>query len=269
VREPTRNLTLQDIDQLFEDTYESIRAENSGGLDPDALRAAKRQVLLYWEKLGAEVASKVTETEVPLSLMGQKTPKNNIPYSIYGIVDVVKEGEQVTLYDIKSHSTMTQIHDDKEKYSPQLNIYAYVWKKLRNVMVSRTCIIATEPPASLTQIRDLEELVNHPDFLDWDPIVDIEFDETRMVDTIDEFGEVVDDIENRHFEPMSSALIVESGVKNDGQVYCRKCDARFSCDAYKEYAQQKSGVTARSVQFYMDSGMTDEELAQRQDESVL
>ena len=262
-----KKLTVNEIDQLFEDTYESIRAENSGGLDPDALKEAKRQVLLYWEKLGEEVASKVTETEVPLSLMGQKTPVHEIPYSIYGIVDVVKEGDLVTLYDIKSHPT-SQIMEHKERYAPQLNIYAYIWKKLRNVNVSRTCIIATEPPDSLKLIRDMDELINHPDFLDWDPIIDIEFDELHMVNTINEFGGVVESIENRVFAPMTVIEIQDTGIKNDGQIYCRKCDARFSCDTFIEYAEGKGGRTARSVQFYFDSGMSDDEFDQRRNDAV-
>lgn len=260
-------LTVEDINQLFEDTYESIMAENSGGLDPDAVREAKRHVMMYWEKLGNEVASKVTETEVPLSLMGQTTPNGKIEYSIYGIVDVVREGEQVTLYDIKTHPT-SHINEDKLRFAPQLNIYAYMYKQLRSVAVTRTCIIATEPPEVLKQVNP-DDLYDHPDFIGWDPIIDIEFDEHQMADTIREFGEVVQAIENRVFTPMTVEQIVDSGAKNNGQIYCRKCDARFSCSAYIDYAKQKGGVTARSVQFYMDNGMTDDEVEQRQDDSVI
>ena len=100
---PADTLTIGDVLQYFEDTYEALQAESGYGLGPDALDDARRQVTLYWHKLREKVANRVTETEVPLTLMNQITP-NEVKYSIHGVVDVVEEHDQITLYDIKSHN---------------------------------------------------------------------------------------------------------------------------------------------------------------------
>ena len=82
------HLDEDQIHQYFEDVYESLQAEHGFGLDPDTLDDAKRHVLLYWRKLRDRIANRVTETEVPLTLMNQRTPGNRL-FSIHGVIDVV------------------------------------------------------------------------------------------------------------------------------------------------------------------------------------
>lgn len=257
-------LTHTEIQQLFEDTYEALTTENGVGLDPDVLRDAQRQVLLYWEKLGSSVASKITETEVPLSLMGQRTPGHNKrPYVIYGVVDVVQEGDTTTLYDIKSHYA-TSIRENPERYAPQLNIYAHIWQELHATRVASTCIIATDPPEDIKHIRDIEKIRATQAFQEWDPIVKIRFNQDEMNQTIHDFGTVVDLIEDHVFAPLSVKDIEDNARAAKGVSFCRKCDARFSCRGYRAFAQlHENGQAARSMSVYYDSGMDADEYESR------
>jgi hypothetical protein len=260
----TTTLTHNDILQLFEDTYEALSAENGVGLDPDALRDAHRQVLLYWEKLGTTVAAKITETEVPLSLMGQRTPgKAARPYAIYGVVDVVQEGDTTTLYDIKSHPA-DSIKENRELYAAQLNIYAHIWQKLHDTTVARTCIIATDPPEAIKHIRDLDKIRATPTFQNWDPIVVIPFNQDAMAKTIHDFGTVVDLIEDHVFTPLTIDQIQANATAAKGISFCRKCDARFSCRGYRAFANlHERGQAARSMSVYYDNGMDPDEYESR------
>jgi hypothetical protein len=74
------NAKLSEIDieqflrDTFEDNYRTLRLEGGHGLTPDIKDYAYQQVLRYWQKL-KEVAENVTDTEVPLVLPNQQTPK--------------------------------------------------------------------------------------------------------------------------------------------------------------------------------------------------
>lgn len=257
---PANELTLQEVLQFFVDTYESIQAENGYGLGPDALADAQRQVLLYWLKLREEVAKRVTETEVPLTLMNQKTPKGS-KYSIHGVVDVVEDRDQVTLYDIKSHD-FESIHEDRDRYAPQLEVYAHIWTQLRGKAVHQTCIIATDPPKKVKRIASVERMTptEQQAFADWQPVVTIDFNQNRMQETIAHFGEIIDLIEARQFAPPTVARLQQMWQDRGINMICAKCDARFSCDAYRSFTRaQQGGTSAHLMSLYLDSGLDQSE----------
>ena len=73
----------------------------------------------------------------------------------------------------------------------------------------------------------------------WDPVIPIPFDANRVDAIIDEFGGVVDRIEDHSFAPRDLATLKtrEPGLRTVFAVaVCRNCDARFSCRSYRDYA---------------------------------
>jgi hypothetical protein len=70
-------------------------------------------VLYYWRRL-KELAQNVTETEVPLSLPNQKTNSDR-KFSIDGVVDIIKDRDDVWMYDIKTHDP-EYIRENKDLY---------------------------------------------------------------------------------------------------------------------------------------------------------
>src|ERR1035437_1313711 len=80
---------IEKIQEFFEDNYESMRLEGGHALTQHVKELALRQVLLYYKKM-QDVAYKVTDTEVKLTLPDQKTPKGR-NFTIEGVVVIVRE----------------------------------------------------------------------------------------------------------------------------------------------------------------------------------
>lgn len=244
------------IREVFEQNYELLRLETGMAIAPDIKQTALNQVLLYWRVL-RDVAENVTDTEVRLSLPQQKTPhKRN--YNIEGVVDIVRDSDQTIMYDIKTHDA-DYVRANIDLYEQQLNIYAYIWQELRQQPLDQTAVIATNYPE---EVQVALESGNNEQLAwalsRWDPVVPIEFSMQRVLETIHEFGEVVDAIEENVFAPppvetLQGALPGSGNVKFATRV-CRNCDARFSCDSYRRYARQGRGqVEQRDFkQYYRD-----------------
>ena len=133
------NLSEVDIEQFlrdtFEDNYRTLRLEGGHGLTPDIKDYAYQQVLRYWQKL-KQVAENVTDTEVPLVLPNQQTPKKR-HYNIEGVVDILREGSRTVMYDIKTHDG-DYVRENRELYEKQLNVYAHIWQELRGQPLDET-----------------------------------------------------------------------------------------------------------------------------------
>src|SRR5688500_987694 len=129
---------IERIRELFEDNYEVMRLEGGHAITEDIKRLALNQVLFYYEKM-KDVATKVTQTEVKLTLPDQKTPKGR-NFTIEGIVDIVRDDEETWMYDIKTHDP-EYVMANKELYQKQLNVYAYVWQGLRGEALDQTAVI--------------------------------------------------------------------------------------------------------------------------------
>jgi hypothetical protein len=234
------------IRQAFAENFEMLRFEGGHSLAPDVKEAAMQQVLLYWRKL-REIAEKVSETEVKLNLPEQKTPKGR-KFGIEGVVDIVRENDQTVMYDIKSHE-VDYVRANTEFYEQQLNVYAYIWQKLRHQPLDQTAIIATDFPEAVAEVlangdeAQLEAALN-----EWNPVVEIPFDERHVETTIAEFGCVVDAIEERRFAPPPVEKLqtrLESATKTlFATRVCINCDARFSCASYRDYALESGQGSA-------------------------
>ncbi len=251
------------IRQVFEQNYEELRVESSHALAPDVKSTALNQVLLYWRML-RDIAINVTDTEVRLSLPNQETRRGR-DYSIEGVVDILRENDRTVMYDIKTHN-VDYVKENIDDYEQQLNVYAHIWQNLRGQPLNGTAIIATDYPEN---VRDALSRENESELAyalsQWDPVIPIQFDDRKVKETVNEFGEVVDAIEDGQFAPAPTKRLNEfvSGTKlkvRFGTHVCRNCDARFSCKSYREYAWRGGRSTAeRSLAQYFAEALPDEE----------
>jgi hypothetical protein len=241
------------IREALEKNFEGLRLESGHSISADLKRTALNQTLFYWRKL-KDVATRITETEVRLNLPGQTTPKNR-KFGIEGVVDIVREGDRVVMYDIKTHDA-EHVQANAADYEGQLNIYAHIWQNLRGQPLDEVAIIATAYPETL---RDALLAQNEEDMLRefeaWDPVVGIEVDTDHVETIIRDFGRVVDCIEDGEFAPAPLEVLNSPfGKKNAlfGTAVCRNCDARFSCDSYRSYATGSRAPKEAAFKKYLD-----------------
>ena len=120
---PAHSVSISDeevetqIRKSFEQNYELLRQEGGHVLAEATKEQALQQALHYWRKLKA-IASSVTETEVRLSLPGEETPGCR-KFVIEGVVDIVREGGKVLMYDLKTHEDR-DIRAEPKPYMDQL-----------------------------------------------------------------------------------------------------------------------------------------------------
>jgi len=250
------------IREIFEENFELLVAESGHTISAEAKQAALHQVLLYWRKL-RDVAKRVTDTEVHLTLPNQETPPGR-EYTIEGVVDIVREDDRVIMYDIKTHDA-DYVRANLELYRQQLNVYAHIWQELRQQPLDEMAVIATDFP------REVKEALSNPDpralemaLAQWDPIIPIEYDPAHKDETIFAFGEVVDKIESGEFAPPSLEVLesfITGGWRQErfATRVCRNCDARFSCDAYRQYAMGRRQVAERGMAYFIEDDPDQEE----------
>ena len=246
------SMTEDKLRELFERNFERLRAENGHSLSPEVREAAWQQVRLYWMRL-RHIAESVTDTEVDLNLPNQKTPKGR-PFAIQGVVDIVREGDHVTMYDIKTHD-LEFVRSHRELYEDQLNVYAHIWQKLRGQRLDETAIIATPPPdAVLDAMRSGDPARAEAACRDWEPVVSIPFDAAKVEKTVDQFAKAVDAIADHRFSPPGMKTLEERN--REGQTFahrvCRNCDVRFSCDSYRAFAQKHKDRSWRKYAAFYD-----------------
>lgn len=242
-----------EICKMFEENYELMRLEGGHALSADVKNVALNQVLFYWYKM-REVAENVTDTEVKLNLPEKITPQGR-KYGIEGVVDIIREDDKTVMYDIKTHDS-DYVRANTSEYEKQLNVYAHIWQGLRGQQLDQTAIIATSYPnglrdaiASNDDKRITKELEN------WNPLIDISFNQEDVEETIQEFGEVVDAIESRQFTPPSVDKLktLLPGKKYSFAVQvCRNCDARFSCSAYRNYIRSSASKGDSLLKRYLN-----------------
>jgi len=232
----------QFIQERFEENLQWIQEETGAGLAPDIKAMALQQVLYYWRKL-REIAMTVTETEVRLNLPRQRSPAGR-DYGIEGVVDIVRQDDRTTMYDIKTHD-IEYVQGHIEEYARQLNIYAHIWQILRQQPLDRTAVITTSFPERLREaIANEDEPTIQRELERWEPVVEIPFDPRAVEEAVEEFGKVVDAIEDGEFCPPSGRRLRErslDGRKAFATRVCRNCDARFSCRPYRQYIKTTRG----------------------------
>ncbi len=141
----------QYIRTAFAENFERLRFESGHALSAEVKQAALNQAIQYWRKL-KDIACKVTDTEVRLVLPNQRTPKRR-SFNIEGVVDLVREEDKTTMYDLKTHDP-DYVRKNLSQYEEQLNIYAYIWQRLRGQDLDETAVISTQFPESLRKAFD-------------------------------------------------------------------------------------------------------------------
>ncbi len=257
------------IERTFEQNFARLRIESGHGLSSDLKKAAYRQVLLYWRRLHAEVAEKVTDTEVKLNLPGL-TSLAGRPFGIDGVADIVSELGCTTMYDIKTHDPdYVRAHPDE--YEQQLNVYAHIWRNLQRQPLDKAGIITTQFPEQVEQaLNSNDEAELQRAFEQWQPVIEIAFDTTRIGRTLDDFRKIVDDIEEGRFGPLPTSRLHEVEAKGQtfGTRVCRNCDGRFACRSFREYTKTtKTYSRARSRALFGDWA-DEEEMEQRLDAAL-
>lgn len=247
------------IEEQYYINYERLRLEGGHALSPEVKRQGLWQIILYFRKM-KEIAETVTETEVKLTLPEQISPKGN-RFTIEGVVDIIREKNTTTMYDIKTHDA-DYVNANKEDYIDQLNVYTHIWQNLRNERLDGTAVIATQFPRAIKKALDADDDVRmHKEMEKWNPVIQIPFSQEKVEDTITKFACVVDCIESRDFKPPSLEKLQEriTGTKQKFATrVCRNCDARFSCDSYREYAQVTNSFTGGFTEYINDLGNADE-----------
>lgn len=228
-----------DIRALFDENYEFLKAEGGDVVTDFVREEAFSQVLQYWKRNRALI-DKITEAEVKLTLPGLHTPRKNIPYNLEGVVDIVREGEETWMYDLKTHERAV-IESNLDAYKAQLNIYAYIWCGLRGHKLDNTAIISTPlPPALKGALRS-----GNPEWIarereTWDPIIPLGYSEDEIERMIEDFGSVVESIEDHNFTPPPTDRLT-SKEGQDRNIFavrvCRNCDIRYSCASFRAYVK--------------------------------
>jgi len=245
------SITESELREMFDQNFERLRVENGHSVAPDVKEAAWEQVRLYWLKL-SHIAESVTDTEVKLNLPNQRTLKGR-NFCVEGIVDIVRDGEKVTMYDIKTHD-LDFVQSHLDLYRDQLNVYAHIWQHLRKERLDETAVIATPVPDFVADaVRSGDPSQLEAALVKWEPVVSINFDAANVKKTIADFSEVVDSIEDHDFTPppVSRLMQREHGQGAFATRVCRNCDVRFSCSSYREYARShKDRNWSKFADFY-------------------
>ena len=206
-----------------------------------------------------EVAEKVTDTEVRLTLPEQLTPAGK-RFTIEGVVDIVREDDEVWMYDIKTHDP-NYIAANIGYYEKQLNVYTYIYENLRGNKLDHTAIISTAFPSNLkVAIASGDVARIKKELSKWSPLIKVPYDKGKIDETILDFGEVVDKIETYCFEP-KNVDDLKKMVEGTNSIFatrvCRNCDVRFSCETYREYARQTGTRTKSNFKKYFEDYGTD------------
>jgi hypothetical protein len=250
----------QELKEKFEENYAMLRLEGGHALTADVKEAAWKQVLMYYRKLRS-VAEQVSETEVKLTLPDQLTALDR-RFTIEGVVDIVAEQNDVVMYDIKTHDP-DYVRANKNYYEKQLNVYAYIWERLRGEKLDKTAVISTAFPRNMkTALDSGDETFIAREMEKWEPVIPVDFDHTRVNETIADFARVVDKIENHSFEAPPMDYLTRK-IEGTSVIFatrtCRNCDGRFSCPVYREYALQSGAKTSADFKKYYEEYRDDAE----------
>ena len=239
--------------EIFEENYEFLKLEGGHAINDYIKEEAFNQVLYYWRR-NRELIERVTQAEVKLALPEQRTPKAGYRYALEGVVDIVREGGETWMYDIKTHDRAS-VEGNIELYRSQLNVYAYIWKNLRGNDLDDTAVISTVLPQSLkAALRSGNADAVEEEMKAWDPVIPLGYSEEEVERMIEDFGAVVEAIEeNRFSAPPAERLASKEG--NERNVFavrvCRNCDVRFSCRSFREYVRNTDRGN-QSLRKYLD-----------------
>jgi hypothetical protein len=220
----------------FEDELALAEEETGVRANAFARREALRQVLLYWRKLRS-VAEKVEETEVQLVLPNRVSPGGR-RYNLEGVVDIVADASGTKMYDLKTHEP-EYVHAHPGDYAAQLAVYATIYEELKGCRIDGTGVVATSLPMKLrAAISRNDPAAIDKEFQAWEPLINLPFTRESRDATIENFGRVVDCIEEGRFPPLPPERLEEDYAgrgRSIGERICQNCDIRYSCSTYRAW----------------------------------
>jgi hypothetical protein len=249
------------IIECFEKNFERLRLDSGHSITPEIKRQALLQVIMYYRKLKG-IAETVTDTEVKLTLPQQISPNGN-KFTVEGIVDIIRDDKKntTTMYDIKTHEA-DFVQANKNQYEKQLNVYTHIWQELRQQQLDSTAVVATQFPKKLKKaLDDGDDVKIERELQEWNPVIEIPFSQSTVDETINQFACVVDKIEDGEFQPPSVAILnqVIIGTRQKFATrICRNCDARFSCNSYRDYASETSSFVNGFTEYISDLGANED-----------
>jgi hypothetical protein len=227
----------------FEDNYEYLKGLEGGHLVTESVKETAFLQVLYYYRRNKELIERITHSEVKLNLPEQRTPRLNYRYSIEGEVDIVREGDETYLYDIKT-TDRQNVLDHIDQYRGQMNVYAYIYSKLQGNRLDKLALITTALPQELVAAINSQDQNRIGSLMrQWDPVVPMGYSEDEIEHFIQQFGKVVEHIEEGEFTaPPVERLSTHQGRR--GSIFaievCRNCDVRFSCSSWKRFQELKT-----------------------------
>lgn len=222
--------------EAFENELALAEEETGFRANAFARREALRQVLLYWRKLKT-VAEKVEETEVRLVLPNRVSPGGR-RYNLDGVVDIVADASGTRMYDLKTHEP-EYVHAHPEDYAAQLAVYATIYEELKGRRIDGTGVVATSLPLKLrAAINRNDPAAIDKEYQGWEPLIDLPLTRESRDKTIEDFGRVVDCIEEGRFPPLPPDRLDEDYAGRGhsvGERICQNCDIRYSCSSYRAW----------------------------------
>jgi hypothetical protein len=224
------------IEEAFEDELALAEEETGVRANAFARREAYRQVLLYWRKLRA-TAESVQETEVRLVLPNRVSPGGR-RYNLEGVVDIIASQLGTMMYDLKTHEP-EYVRAHPEDYAAQLDVYATIYEELKGGRIDGTGIVSTNLPVRLRAAIIRNDLIAiEKEYRTWEPLIPLPFTRETRDATINDFGRVVDCIEEGRFPPLPAEKLDEDYAgrgRSIGERVCQHCDIRYSCPAYRSW----------------------------------
>lgn len=188
------NINADVINSWMRINYETISRREKKYLSPRFLETAYNQILSYYEKRQSQW-SNIKEAEVPVSLVKEK-------YILSGKIDLVQgTGDTYEIIDFKTEKKPDMVTDFEkiEKAKRQLEVYAHILSERYGYEISKLKIYYTSEMNS-------------------NPIIEFKKDNYSINKTIERFGQVVQNIEDKEF-----------AAKAKDTRICKNCDLRFYC----------------------------------------
>ena len=88
----------------------------------------------------------------------------------------------------------------------------------------------------------------------WNPEITIPYHPEHVEETIRDFADTVDCIENHEFDPPPPERLnklMPGSRSRFGRRICRRCDARFSCNSYRQYILQSGTALQADYQKFI------------------
>jgi len=183
------------INEMFEQTFQSLRTSNIRPIDDAAKRAASRQVTDYVRQNREEMKN-IVETEVDVSLEQGE-------YILSGTVDLIRNGDgKLELLDFKT-SPRPKDPERIAAYERQLCTYAYILEQRHSRRVDRLTLYWTSEPKKE------------------DALMTLPYDRRKV------------DLAGSHFDKVVGCIRAgEFAVKKPPEsAICKECDMQHLCRA--------------------------------------